>query len=192
MKKYIGTKTIKAMPMTKSEAEIALSRSLADAKGGEDGYLIEYKDGYNSWSPKETFEQAYKVADTHLDRMRIEYADVKERVLKLHTFLMSEEFRALPKDKQAKLHAQCGAMSAYIEFLGQRIDEAKMEQKQQEAAGAAAAAQKMRESLVGLTIVESGKCDFCPNEPTDCKKLILADGSHICVKDMSKQPSKAQ
>ena len=53
------------------------------------------------------------------------------------------------------------------------------------------AAQKMRESLVGLTIVEAGKCDFCPSETTDCKKLILADGSHICVKDMSKQPSKA-
>lgn len=190
MKKYIGTKNIMAMTMAKSEAEKVLNRSLADAKGGEDGYLVEYPDGYKSWSPKETFEEAYKVADTYLDRMRIEYADVKERVLKLHTFLMSEEFRALPKEKQAKLQAQCGAMSAYVEILGQRIDEAKMEQKQQEAAQAAA--QKMRKNLVGLTIVEAGKCDFCPSEPTDCKKLILADGSHICVKDMSKQPSKAQ
>lgn len=192
MKQYIGKKTIMAKPMAKSEAEQVLNRSLADAKGGEDGYLIEYPDGYKSWSPKETFEQAYKVAETYLDRMRIEYADVKERVLKLHTFLMSEEFRALPKEKQATLQAQCGAMSAYVEILGQRIDEAKMDQEQQEAAQAAAAEQKMRDNLVGLTIVESGKCDFCPNEPTDCKKLILADGSHICVKDMTKQPSKAQ
>lgn len=193
MKKYIGTKTIMAMPMAKSEAEKVLNRSLAEAKGGEDGYLVEYPDGYKSWSPKETFEEAYNVADTYLDRMRIEYADVKERVLKLHTFLMSEEFRALPKEKQAKLQAQCGAMSAYVEILGQRIDVAKMEQKQQDAAQAvAAAAQKIRESLVGLTVVEAGKCDFCPSETTDCKKLILADGSHICVKDMSKQPSKAQ
>ena len=192
MKQYIWKKTIMAKPMAKSEAEQVLNRSLADAKGGEDGYLIEYPDGYKSWSPKYTFEQAYKVAETYLDRMRIEYADVKERVLKLHTFLMSEEFRALPKEKQAKLQAQCGAMSAYVEILGQRIDEAKMEQEQQEAAQAAAAEQKMRDNLVGLTIVESGKCDFCPNEPTDCKKLILADGSHICVKDMTKQPSKAQ
>lgn len=192
MKQYIGKKTIMAKPMAKSEAEQVLNRSLADAKGGEDGYLIEYPDGYKSWSPKETFEQAYKVAETYLDRMRIEYVDVKERVLKLHTFLMSEEFRALPKEKQAKLQTQCGAMSAYVEILGQRIDEAKMEQEQQEAAQAAAAEQKMRDNLVGLTIVESGKCDFCPNEPTDCKKLILADGSHICVKDMTKQPYKAQ
>lgn len=33
MKKYIGTKTIMAMPMAKSEAEKVLSRSLDDAKG---------------------------------------------------------------------------------------------------------------------------------------------------------------
>ena len=193
MKKYIGTKTIMAMTMAKSEAEKVLNRSLADAKGGEDGYLVEYPDGYKSWSPKETFEEAYKIADTYLDRMRIEYADVKERVLKLHTFLMSEEFRDMPKEKKNKFKAQCGAMLAYVEILGQRIDVAKMEQKQLEAAQAVAAdAQKMRESLVGLTIVESGKCDFCTSETTDCMKLILADGSHICVKDMSKQPSKAQ
>lgn len=35
-------------------------------------------------------------------------------------------------------------------------------------------------------------CDTCPHETTNCKKLILADGSHICVRDMSKVPSKAQ
>lgn len=193
MKKYIGTKTIMAKPMAKSEAEKVLNRSLADAKGGEDGYLVEYPDGYKSWSPKETFEEAYKVADTYLDRMRIEYADVKERVLKLHTFLMSEEFRDMPKEKKNKLQAQCGAMSAYIEILGRRIDAAKAEQQEKENAQAAvAAAKKAHESLVGLTIVEAGKCDFCPSEPTNCKKLILADGSHICVRDMSKVPSKAQ
>ena len=193
MKKYIGTKTIMAKPMVKSEAEKVLNRSLADAKGGEDGYLVEYPDGYKSWSPKETFEEAYKVADTYLDRMRIEYTDVKERLLKLQTFLMSEEFRELPKEKQARLQAQCGAMSAYVEILGHRIDVAKMEQKQLEAAQAVAAdAQKMRESLIGLTIVESGICDISSSEPTDSKKLILADGSHIFVKDMSKQCSKAQ
>lgn len=174
-----------AMPMAKSEAEKVLNRSLADAKGGEDGYLVEYPDGYKSWSPKETFEEAYKIADTYLDRMRIEYADVKERILKLQSFLMSEEFRAFHKEKQENLQAQYGAMSAYVEILGQRIDEAKMEQKKHEEA------QKMRESLVGLTIVESGKFHLCPSEPTDCKKLILADGSHIFVKDMSKQPLKA-
>lgn len=181
MKKYIGTKTIMAMPMAKSEAEKVLNRSLADAKGGEDGYLVEYPDGYKSWSPKETFEEAYKVADTYLDRMRIEYADVKERVLKPQTFLMSEEFRALPKDKQEKLQVQCGAMSAYVEILGQRIDVAKMEQKQQEAAKAE---KKMRENLVGKFVVSAGKCDTCLDETSNCVKVALADGSHICLQDV--------
>ena len=192
MKKYIGTKTIMAMPMAKSEAEKVLNRSLDDAKGGEDGYLVEYPDGYKSWSPKETFEEAYKVADTYLDSMRIEYADVKERILKLNTFMMSEEFRGMPMEKQAKLQSQCGAMSAYVEILGKRIDEAKMEQKRKEEEQAVIAENKRLESLVGLTIVESGKYDFCPREPNDCKKIILNDGSYIRVKDMSKQPSKAQ
>ena len=193
MKQYIGKKTIMAKPMAKSEAEQVLNRSLADATGGEDGYLIEYPDGYKSWSPKETFEKAYKVAETYLDRMRIEYDEVKERVLKLHQYLMTEEFRTMPKDKQNKLHAQCGAMSAYIEILGQRIDEAKFEHDAAEKVSAVANnIRKFRESLVGLTIVDAGHCDICPNEKSDCKKLILADGSHICLKDMSKEPSKAQ
>lgn len=192
MKKYIGTKTIMAMPMEKSEAEKVLNRSLADAKGGEDGYIVEYPDGYKSWSPKETFEEAYKIADTYLDRMRIEYDDVKERVLKLHTFMMSEEFRDMPKEKQEKLQAQYVARCSYVEILSRRIDEAKMEQKKKEEEQAALAEKKRIKSLVGLTIVESGKYDSCPREPNGSEKLILNDGSYIRVKDMSKQPSKAQ
>ena len=192
MKKYIGTKTIMAMPMAKSEAEKVLNRSLADAKGGEDGYLVEYLDGYKSWSPKETFEEAYKIADKYIDRMRIEYSDIKERVLKLHTFMMSEEFRDMPNEKRENLSSQYVAMSTYAEILGKRIDEAKMEQKKKEDEQAALAENKRLENLVGLTIVESGKYDFCPREPNGCKKIILNDGSYIRVKDMRKQPSKAQ
>lgn len=124
MKKYIGTKTIMAKPMAKSEAEKVLNRSLADAKGGEDGYLVEYQDGYKSWSPKETFEEAYKVADTYLDRMRIEYADVKERVLKLHTFLMSESSETCPRRKRTSCKpsvAQCPPMSKFSVSVSTRL-----------------------------------------------------------------------
>ena len=45
----------------------------------------------------------------------------------------------------------------------------KMEQKKKEEEQAALAEKKRLESLVGLTIVEAGKCDFCPSETTDCK-----------------------
>lgn len=191
MKKYIGTKTIMAQPMAKSEAEQVLNRSLSDAKGGEDGYLIEYPDGYKSWSPKEAFEKAYQIAETILDRMRVEYAQLKERIIKLDAFHFSEEFRSLPEEKRIPLINQHKAMSSYIYELGKRIDIEKTELQKQEAEQAASDIKRANESLIGLTIVEAGRCDFCSDEPTNCKRLMLADGSHICVKDMTKVPSKA-
>ena len=60
MKKYTGTKTIKAMPMTMTEAQKVLGRELKPAAVEEDGYLIEYKNGYKSWSPKSVFEETYR------------------------------------------------------------------------------------------------------------------------------------
>ena len=60
MEKYIGTKVVKAEPMTMTEAQKVLGRELKPATLGEDGYLVEYNDGYKSWSPKSMFEEAYR------------------------------------------------------------------------------------------------------------------------------------
>ncbi len=46
MKQYIGTKIIHAKPANRSETE--------------PGYFVKYQDGYESWSPKEAFEEAYR------------------------------------------------------------------------------------------------------------------------------------
>ena len=59
MKKYIGTKVIMAEPMTMTEAQKVLGRELKPTTVEEDGYLVEYKDGYKSWSPKSVFDDAY-------------------------------------------------------------------------------------------------------------------------------------
>lgn len=59
MKKFIGTKVIMAEPMTMTEAQKVLGRELKPATVEEDGYLVEYKDGYKSWSPKSVFDEAY-------------------------------------------------------------------------------------------------------------------------------------
>ena len=59
MKKYIGTKVIMAEPMTLTEAQKVLGRELNPAIYGEEGYLVEYEDGYKSWSSKSVFEGAY-------------------------------------------------------------------------------------------------------------------------------------
>jgi hypothetical protein len=45
MKRYVGTKIIHAQP---------------EQRIGEPGYLVRYADGYESWSPKDVFEEAYR------------------------------------------------------------------------------------------------------------------------------------
>jgi hypothetical protein len=58
MKSYVGTKIIRAMPM--SNKEFANLKSHDFFGDIEAGHLVEYPDGYRSWSPKEVFEQAYR------------------------------------------------------------------------------------------------------------------------------------
>lgn len=60
MSMYIGTKIVKAMPMTMIEAQKVLGREIKPATVELDGYLVEYKDGYMSWSPKSVFDDAYR------------------------------------------------------------------------------------------------------------------------------------
>ena len=77
MQKYIGTKIIEAEPAnryelhsgghitkkcseewTKDEAEI-----LKQPFNVKAGYAVRYADGYESWSPKDVFEEAYRPTD---------------------------------------------------------------------------------------------------------------------------------
>jgi hypothetical protein len=63
MKEYIGVKLIKAEPM-KKRINVEKSNNDAPEKWEEvDGYRVIYKDGYESWSPKDVFEEAYKPLD---------------------------------------------------------------------------------------------------------------------------------
>jgi hypothetical protein len=49
MKRYIGTKIVHAKP--------------TDRSATEPGYFVQYADGYQSWSPKDVFEEAYRECD---------------------------------------------------------------------------------------------------------------------------------
>lgn len=73
MKKYIGTKQIEAEPMTRGDAwgKHLLREKPSTENFDDEGYHVRYEDGYESWSPKDTFEKAYKIADTFLDRLHI-------------------------------------------------------------------------------------------------------------------------
>lgn len=61
MKQYIGTKIIQAKPMNRGEYNKYRGWEIpVDENPEDEGYLVKYKDGYESWSPKETFEEAYR------------------------------------------------------------------------------------------------------------------------------------
>lgn len=71
MQAYIGTKQIRAIPMTRAAYNNYRGWQLpADENGEDTGYLVEYTDGgpsnhpahagYISWSPADVFENAYQ------------------------------------------------------------------------------------------------------------------------------------
>lgn len=74
MKRYIGVKEINATPMTRRAYNELRDWVLpANENGDDEGFLVEYIDGgspnhpdysgYISWSPKDVFNRAYRVAD---------------------------------------------------------------------------------------------------------------------------------
>ena len=74
MKKYVGTKELKAIPMNKEEyCQYRQWEVPSNENPKEEGYLVEYLDGgkphderhlgYISWSPKDVFEKTYKLIE---------------------------------------------------------------------------------------------------------------------------------
>ena len=125
MKKYIGTKQIEAEPMTMGEAYeknlLRAGRVPNESEKDKAGYHTKYEDGYESWSPAEPFEKAYKVADTPLDRMVIEYDELKQKIDKLDAFLDSGKFKTLDEKVKGLLSSQYHIMIAYSIVLSERM-----------------------------------------------------------------------
>jgi len=104
MQTYIGTKEIKAKPMTRGEfVDYTNGSGFREGDLPEDeGYLVEYLDSpnsnhdnhenYISWSPKDVFYRAYQVAETYQDRMKIEMQDLETKYRKLNNFIKSDSF----------------------------------------------------------------------------------------------------
>lgn len=73
MKQYIGTKIIKAEAMTRGEYNIKRGWKIpANENPEEEGFIVEYSDGYISWSPKKQFEEAYRECDNMTFGLAIE------------------------------------------------------------------------------------------------------------------------
>lgn len=125
MKRYIGTKQIEAEPMTRGDAwgKHLLREKPSTENFDDEGYHVRYEDGYESWSPKDTFEKAYKIADTFLDRLHIEMRDLYEKMDKLSPFIESGKIDEIVTDKYQNhlLRLQHRIMSRYINVLECRI-----------------------------------------------------------------------
>ena len=61
MDKYIGTKLVEAEPAVRAFGQVYTTERPELRPGEyEDGYKVRYPDGYESWSPKDVFEDAYR------------------------------------------------------------------------------------------------------------------------------------
>lgn len=60
MKKYLGVKVIEAEPMCEGMFLIRNENCEWNGDRKREGYKVVYEDGYESWSPKDVFEKAYK------------------------------------------------------------------------------------------------------------------------------------
>lgn len=125
MKKYIGTKQVEAEPMTLGAAFIEgflqRDRIPSEEEKSQPGYHVKYKDGYESWLPAEPFEEAFKLADTALDRMLIEGEELTVKRENLQAFIGTEKFDSLDEVTKAMLVAQAKIMTEYQCVLNQRF-----------------------------------------------------------------------
>lgn len=62
MEKYLGVKLVEAEPMNKYEFYMNI-KGIDCKEDNAEGYMVKYPDGYESWSPKEVFEEAYRRID---------------------------------------------------------------------------------------------------------------------------------
>lgn len=61
---YIGTKKVVGKPMNRLEYNHRKGWELpAGENGADEGYLVEYDNGHQSWSPKAVFEDSYRPCD---------------------------------------------------------------------------------------------------------------------------------
>lgn len=138
MKTYVGTKRIEAEPMTRGD--YLNSKGIDNATASTDtteGYLVKYSDGYESWSPKEQFENAYKevgsdtLNDTVLlmqsantkERFMAEYYQTLFRFMSLRDMLDKWDKGTLdfvPSCPRGILGMQVKAMSEYLVILETR------------------------------------------------------------------------
>ena len=81
MKQYIGTKVIQAEPAYRVDEKVFVKENIVPSGVHiEDGYKVVYPDGYESWSPKDVFEAAYRATDGMSFGLAIEAAKMGKKI----------------------------------------------------------------------------------------------------------------
>lgn len=136
---YVGSKIVKATPMTRAQYNAHQGWALPADQNGEDaGFLVEYLDGgaanhpdhkgYISWSPADVFAKSYVecvyptggLAD-HQVRVCCEASELKARRDKLLTFLNGGGVSKVSFAEFRRLGMQLQAMNLYLLILEDRI-----------------------------------------------------------------------
>lgn len=126
LKKYISTKEVSATPAWQIDGKVYLKDDVVSrSMNRKEGYKVVYEDGYESWSPKDVFEKAYKPSETVLDRLKIEQHELRERIEKLEDFIglnFAEAAKKVGHYQAALLLIQRSYMVNYLDVLETRID----------------------------------------------------------------------
>ena len=138
MKTYIGVKKIDAAPMNLGDYNKYRGWEIpADEDPAKEGYLVKYSDNYESWSPKEVFEEAYveyhedtlpttaksMISSDYKERFKAEYNQLVIRYNGLRNMLGNWDAGKLnftPTCSRAIYNDQAKAMETYIEILIER------------------------------------------------------------------------
>ena len=138
MKTYIGTKIIQAEPAFRIDGKIySLDNILPKDTDVEEGYRVRYSDGYESWSPKGVFEQAYLPLtvnpDLRTDAPSISQQMVDDFILETWTQTMGDKttvVRALLRNGFEIVESSaCVSAENYDEKLGREICLGKIKDK---------------------------------------------------------------
>ena len=138
MKTYIGTKIIQAEPAFRIDGKIySLDNILPKDTDVEEGYRVRYSDGYESWSPKGVFEQAYLPVtvnpDLRTDSPSISQQMVDDFILKTWTQTMGDKttvVQALLRNGFEIVESSaCVSAENYDEKLGREICLGKIKDK---------------------------------------------------------------
>jgi len=136
MKKYIGTKMLEAKQMTRGEYNKYRGWTIPENENPDDeGYLVKYSDGYESWSPKKQFEEAYRecgdlttlpetsilmCSTDYKERFRAEYMQLVIRYRGLKAMLEKwdkGELSFSPTCPRSTYNMQIASMTDYLAVL---------------------------------------------------------------------------